>query len=373
MSNSDKDSKLSPPSLGRLPAIIFNGSAALGSIPFEKADHKPAPNRWSKKEELGHLIDSAVVNHQRIIRTVVEENPTMPGYTGERWVEFQAYRNRNWIELIKSWQTTNEHLLAGLESMTDEEWNRSCTVDDESYTLSSLVEDYIGHMVDHLTHIGVDVSKLPEETSPDQQAVYPEKPAATARTINELMERRWSPRVFEDRAIETEKIETLLEAARWAPSCFNEQPWRYLIFDGSDSEALERARACLVEGNAWALKAPVLMLSVAKENFTHNDKKNPTAHHDVGLASENLVLQAVEVGLAAHQMAGFDGARARQEFQIPDGFTPLAMIAIGYPYCGSLDVLPEKTRGQETAKRTRKSVAEFAFGATWNKSYTDRQ
>lgn len=373
MSNSDKDSKLSPPALGRLPAIVFNASAALGSIPFDKADHKPAPSQWSKKEELGHLIDSAIINHQRIIRTALEENPTMPGYDGERWVEFQKYHNRNWIELINLWQAANEHLLAGLESMGDDEWKRTCTVDNESHTLSSLVESYINHLINHLSHIGVDMNKLPEDTSRGHSAVYPEKPAAAEVMINELMERRWSPRLFEDREVEPQKIEILLEAARWAPSCFNEQPWRYLVFDGSDADALDRARSCLVEGNAWARKAPVLMISVAKENFTYNDKKNPTAHHDVGLASENLVLQAVEVGLATHQMAGFDGGRARQEFQIPDGFTPLAMIALGYPYCGRLDELPEKTREKETAERTRKSTDEFAFGGTWNKPYTDRR
>ena len=162
---------------------------------------------------------------------------------------------------------------------------------------------------------------------------------------------------------------TLLEAARWAPSCFNEQPWRYLVFDGTDPEAMERARSCLVEGNAWALKAPVLMISIARDNFTHNEKPNRTAQHDVGLASENLVLEVVELGLVAHQMAGFDAARARSEFNIPEGFTVLAMIAIGYPYRGSLDDLDEKTRAKELAARSRKPVSEIAFAGTWNAPY----
>lgn len=190
---------------------------------------------------------------------------------------------------------------------------------------------------------------------PTAETAYPEKPASADYTLDDEIARRWSPRIFEEgRAVEREKIMTLLEAVRWAPSCFNEQPWRYLVFDGTDKEAMERARSCLVEGNAWALKAPVLMISIARDNFTHNEQSNRTAQHDVGLASENLVLEAVELGLVAHQMAGFDTARARNEFNVPEGFIILVMIAIGYPYRGSLDDLDEKTKSKELAARSRK-------------------
>jgi nitroreductase len=202
------------------------------------------------------------------------------------------------------------------------------------------------------------------------ETAYPEKPAPADYTLDDEIARRWSPRIFEEgRAVERDKVMTLLEAARWAPSCFNEQPWRYLVFDGTDAEALARARACLVEGNAWALKAPVLMISIARDNFTHNEEPNRTAQHDVGLASENLVLEAVELGLVAHQMAGFNVARARREFNIPEGFTVLAMIALGYPYRGSLDDLDEKTRGKELTSRSRKRVSEIAFTGTWEAPY----
>jgi nitroreductase len=162
---------------------------------------------------------------------------------------------------------------------------------------------------------------------------------------------------------------TLLEAARWAPSCFNEQPWRFLVFDESDPEAFERARACLAEGNAWALKAPVLLISVARDNFAKNEKLNRTAQHDVGLATENLLLQAVELQLAAHAMAGFDVERARREFNIPDGYTVLAMIAVGNPYRGRLEDLGEKLRARELAPRERKPIGEIAFAGTWDASY----
>lgn len=213
------------------------------------------------------------------------------------------------------------------------------------------------------------MSNTPEEAA----RLYPEKPAAADHPIDDLITRRWSPRAFEKgRSVEREKVLSLLEAVRWAPSCFNEQPWRYLVFEESDMAALGRARACLSEGNGWALEAPVLMLSVARENFSRNEKPNRTAQHDVGLASENLVLQAVELGLAAHQMAGFDLERARSEFAIPDGFTPLAMIAIGYPYRGDLDELPEKLRAKELASRDRKALGEIAFAGNWDAPYDAR-
>jgi nitroreductase len=136
-----------------------------------------------------------------------------------------------------------------------------------------------------------------------------------------------------------------------------------LIFDISQPADLEKARSCLVEGNAWAKSAPLLMLSVAKETFTRNEKPNRHGQHDVGLASENLVLQATALGLVAHQMAGYDSDKARDLFRIPQDFTPMAMIAIGYP--GRVDDLPEKLREGERAPRTRKHVGEIAFQGSW--------
>lgn len=200
---------------------------------------------------------------------------------------------------------------------------------------------------------------------------YPEKAAGAEWPVHGLIRRRWSPRTFdENRTVEGSKILTLLEAARWAPSCFNEQPWRYLVFDGSRPEGLERARACLAAGNSWALRAPVLMLSVAQDAFARNGKANRHAQHDVGLASENLVLQAVDLGLVVHQMAGFDAARARAEFAIPEGFTPMAMIAVGYPFTGDLESIPPELRQKETAERQRKRLDEIAFDGTWGVSYS---
>jgi nitroreductase len=210
------------------------------------------------------------------------------------------------------------------------------------------------------------------EDESQSMSAYPERPAPADYPVNELIRRRWSPRAFEEgKAVEREKLLTLLEAARWAPSCFNDQPRFFLVFDDSDPEALERARDCLVPGNAWALKAPVLLLSVSRETFEKNGKPNRWAQHDVGLATENLLLEVVELGLAAHAMAGYDADRARKEFGIPDGFTPIAMIAIGYPYRGELGDLDETLRSKELAPRTRKPIGEMAFAGKWGAAYPE--
>jgi nitroreductase len=201
---------------------------------------------------------------------------------------------------------------------------------------------------------------------------YPEKRADNLHPINPLIARRWSPRLFDEgRAVEHEKLLSLLEAARWAPSCFNDQPWYYLVFDGSNPDALERARGCLVEGNAWARRAPLLLLSVARENFSHSQMPNRHAQHDTGAASAYLVLQAVELGLITHQMAGFDSEKARAEFHIPEGYTPMAMMAIGYPYENDLNNLDEKTRTRELAGRSRRLLRETAFVNDWGMGVED--
>lgn len=188
--------------------------------------------------------------------------------------------------------------------------------------------------------------------------------------IHELLARRWSPRAFDpDRPISRHVVRTLLEAARVAPSCFNEQPWRFLVFDGADPKALDLARLCLVAGNAWATRAPLLLLSVAADRWEKDGSANRHAQHDVGLASENLALQAAALGFATHFMAGFDVERARDLFEIPDGFTPMAMIAVGYP--ARSETLSPKVRERERAPRSRKPIAEIAFTGRWGERWRD--
>lgn len=366
-----KEAHNAPRGLNQLRYALMTVPGGLAAISRERAATKPAPDSWSAKQELGHLIDSAANNHQRIVRAQLESNLALPGYDGDRWVELHGYQNREWTELIALWRAGNSQLLAAAESAPDGAWSHTLSVGgSEPMTLGFVLDDYVDHMASHLRHIGVEVDSIVASASPDAVSIYPEKPAQTDYPINELMRRRWSPRAFEEgRPVERETVLTLLEAARWAPSCFNDQPRHFLVFDGSDAEALERARGCLSPGNEWARKAPVLMLSVARETFEQNGKPNRWAQHDTGLATENMLLEAVELGLAAHPMAGYDADRARTEFGIPEGFTPIAMIAIGYPNRGNLGELDEKLRGKELATRERKSIAAIAFAGMWNAAY----
>lgn len=194
-----------------------------------------------------------------------------------------------------------------------------------------------------------------------------EKPAETQSPIHDLIKRRWSPRAFSAQAVEPLKLRSLLEAARWAASCFNEQPWNFIVATKESELEFERLLGCLVESNArWARHAPVLMLSVARLNFERNAKPNRHAFHDVGQAAASLTLQATALGLVVHQMAGFDVAKARERFNIPEGYEPVAAIAVGYQ--GDLESLPEDLREKESAPRTRRPLESFVFTGTWGQT-----
>src|SRR5215471_5942022 len=360
-----------PRGKAQLRALLSVLPGRLASISDVNAAAKPAPASWSAKQELGHLIDSAANNHQRIVRGQLEDNPALPNYDGDRWVEIHDYQNRNWHQLISLWKAGNSQLLRAADAAPDSVWDHKLTIgESEPVTLRFVLDDYIDHMSSHLRHLGIEIDDLLVYGLDDGLSTYPEKPAQTAYPINELLQRRWSSRAFqEDRPVPRETLLSLLEAARWAPSCFNDQPRFFLVFDGSDREALERARRCLVAGNAWALKAPVLILSVSHESFEQNGKPNRWAQHDTGLATENLLLEAVELGLAVHPMAGYDAELARKEFGIPEGFTPIAMIAIGYPFAGKPEQIDEKLRLKELAPGQRKATREFAFDGSWGRPY----
>lgn len=182
--------------------------------------------------------------------------------------------------------------------------------------------------------------------------------------IHELLARRWSPRAFDERLVEADTLRTLFEAARWAPSSNNEQPWRFIVATKDHETEWNRLVACLVEGNrTWAARAPVLVLSVASMSFEMTGKPNRHAFHDTGLATENLILQAAVHGLMARQMAGFDIEKARAGLGIPSGYEPVAMIAIGYP--GNPDSLPERLRERELQPRSRRPIGEWTFWGQW--------
>jgi nitroreductase len=191
-----------------------------------------------------------------------------------------------------------------------------------------------------------------------------EKPAQTDYPILELLKRRWSPRVFSERMVEPEKLRILFEAARWAPSSFNEQPWSFVMATKEQAEEHDRLLSCLSEGNQrWARGAPVLMVSVAKETFDKTGKPNRHAFHDVGLAVGNLLVQATALDLFVHQMAGFSPEKVREIYGVPDGFEPVAAIAIGYG--ADIGALPEELRARELVGRSRKPVNSFVFQGRW--------
>jgi nitroreductase len=192
-----------------------------------------------------------------------------------------------------------------------------------------------------------------------------EKPALTESPILDLIRRRWSPRAFDSKPIPELVLQRLFEAARWAPSSMNEQPWRYILgVKTEDQTQFDRLAGTLDPGNAWAKHAPVLALSVAKTHFSQGGAQNRVARHDVGLATENLVLQALSEGVFVHQMAGFSEEKAREAFAIPEGYEPVAMIAMGYP--GNPETLDEKLKGRELAERKRKPIEEFVFRGMWS-------
>ena len=192
-----------------------------------------------------------------------------------------------------------------------------------------------------------------------------EKPAEVAYSIHELLQRRWSPRAFSDRMVEPEQLQSLFEAARWAPSSNNEQPWHFIVGTKADPAAHDRLVACLKEGNRkWAFRAPVLILSVARLNFEDEGPPNRHAWHDTGMAALSLCLQATALGMVAHQMAGFEIEKARTDLGIPAGYEPVAMIAVGYP--GDPATLPDYLRERELKPRERKPVTEFVSDGTWN-------
>ena len=192
----------------------------------------------------------------------------------------------------------------------------------------------------------------------------PHKQATPDHPIHDLIARRWSPYAFADRPVSKDDLRSLFEAARWAASSYNEQPWSYIVATKADAAEFERLLSCLVEGNqAWAKAAPVLALGCTSLNFVRNGKPNAAAVHDLGLASATLTFEATARGLSVHQMIGILPDKARDVYRIPEGVQPLTGLAIGYATDPS--VLPEVYRQRDLAPRKRKPLAEFVFSGQW--------
>lgn len=194
------------------------------------------------------------------------------------------------------------------------------------------------------------------------------KPAVTAVAINEIIANRWSGRAYNANKPVTDDEElALLEAARWAPSCFGDQPWRFIVCNKrKHPHAWQTAFDTLAESNqAWAKNAPLLVLACANTLFQHNSKPNRWGAYDTGAAVENMCLQATALRLVAHQMGGFNVDAARTAFQVPEGFELMAMIAIGHG--DTPESLPQDLQERQVAPRQRKPLGELFFNGVWNK------
>ncbi len=193
------------------------------------------------------------------------------------------------------------------------------------------------------------------------------KKIETKAPIHELIASRWSGRAYDSsRPVEQEQLVSLLEAARWAPSCYGDQPWRFLVFDRmTNMPAWEKACLCLSEGNReWAKQAPLLLLSCA-DSMLSNGKPNRWGQYDTGAATLNLSLQAASSGLMVHQMGGFDADMAKEAFKIPEQFTSMAIISVGYQLAE--DEIPEELKEREYNDRVRNPLAENFFDGVWDK------
>ena len=200
------------------------------------------------------------------------------------------------------------------------------------------------------------------------KSIFQHKKASTDHPIHEMLSERWSPYAFDGRPIPEADLLSLFEAARWAPSSYNEQPWRYIVATKDEPEEFQRLLSCLVEGNqVWAKAAPVLALGIVSLKFALNGKDNRAAVHDLGLASGNLVMEAQARGLCVHQMIGILPEKARELYEIPEGFEAWTALAIGY--AGSPAGLPENLKPRDTIPRQRKPLAEFVFTGKWKEPF----
>jgi nitroreductase len=198
------------------------------------------------------------------------------------------------------------------------------------------------------------------------------KPIDTLEPIHELLALRWSGRAYDpDRPVARNALVAMLEAARWAPSCFGDQPWRYIVWDRiADPADWQRGFDCLAEGNqSWAKAAPILILGCADTLLTRNGAPNRWGGYDTGAATMSLCVQATAFGLMVHQMGGFDAVRAAQEFAIPQRFQPMAMLTVGYQV--ERAKIDPAVREREEAARARRPLGESFFRGKWGQPIID--
>lgn len=201
---------------------------------------------------------------------------------------------------------------------------------------------------------------IPEATSPDSEK-YLEKLKHAPEELGLLpaIAERWSPRAFADKPISSPHLTKVFHAAQWAASSYNEQPWRFFVGRKGDPTYQKIFDTLMPFNQAWAKSAPVLVLSVAKKNFTHTGEPNAFNIHDTGAATSTLTLQARALGIHSHGMAGFDRDKARNSFHVPGDYDIAAVTALGY--LGNPDTLPDNLKQMETSPRSRKPLQEVVF------------
>ena len=195
------------------------------------------------------------------------------------------------------------------------------------------------------------------------------KAAPADYPVHDLIRNRWSPYAFGDRTVSADDLRSLFEAARWAASCYNDQPWYYIVARREQPGEFAKMLSCLVEGNQkWAQYAPVLALGLARNNFAHDGKANRHALHDLGQASANLSCEATARGLQVHQMAGILPDKARELYGIPDDVEVVTALAIGY--ADDSDTAPETLRAKDKSRRGRRPINETVFENAWGKVHS---
>ena len=186
-----------------------------------------------------------------------------------------------------------------------------------------------------------------------------DNPAKTNHTLHPLLEKRWSPRAFSNKKVEKEKLQRLLEAARWSPSASNEQPWYYIIGEAGD-ETFDKIFETLVEFNQlWVKTAPLVLLAIGKTGSKKSGNENLWFKYDVGSSVAHLTFQATHEGLWVHQMGGFDAEKAMELFDVPEGYEAISVFALGY--MGGYKVLHPNLQKLELAERERKNMDTFVF------------
>jgi nitroreductase len=201
-----------------------------------------------------------------------------------------------------------------------------------------------------------------------QQTIM-QKTAETSYHLDKLLRERWSPRAFSDRLVSDEHLGSLLEAARWAPSSSNDQPWFFILAQKQDKGEFDKAVACLNPRNqTWASRVPVLLFTVARSHFDNQDKPNRHAAYDLGQAVANLTVEATALGLHVHQMAGISPDKVREAYAVPHNYEIFTGIAVGY--LGNPQTLPEDLQQKESAYRKRKPLESFVFSGKWGQPPT---